>query len=101
MKSVSANVAYDLYCAGVYLHHTDHLCAKLDEMRDAVRRTHPSQEAVAGTVTIWDSDTSPVGDEILSRINRVWHRRLNQLRLRRDVLRAVFEGDSMYDGAPC
>ncbi len=101
MKSVSASIAYNLYCADAYLPHTDHLCAKLDAMRDTVSRAHPSQAAVAGTMTIWDSDTSPVGDEIISRINRVWHRRLKQLGRRRDTLRAVFEGDPMYVGAPC
>lgn len=101
MKNVTAKIAYSLYCADAYLPHKDHLCARLDAMSDAVRQAHPSHAVSNGTMGIWDSETTPAGDEILCRINRVRNRRYKQLSKRRDVLRAVFEGDPMYDGAPC
>lgn len=101
MKNVSAQIAYTLYCAGTHLPYTDYLCTKLAAMSDAVRQAHASEAALNGTLGIFDSETTPVGDEILCRINRVWHRRCNQLSKRRDALRSVFEADPMYDGAPC
>jgi hypothetical protein len=101
MKNVSAQIAYTLYCAGAYLPHKDHLCIKLNAMSDSVRQAHPSQAALNGTVGIFDSETTTVGDEILCRITWARIRRYNQLSKRRDALRSVFEADSMYAGAPC